>query len=184
MPNHVRNVLTFKNLSSYEKEFIAERFTNYNDDEYTLFATLDPTRKIFDFNTIVPEPRVEADCPDDCKVNKDSHIEGDKDRPWFDWYKWHNKYWSTKWNAYDGYTFIGADKIECNFHTAWSTPFAVYEQLACNYPNFEWEVKFADECGGENCGYLVHEKGKSYIYDKTSDMTKDELYRELWEGDE
>ena len=174
MPNHVRNVLTFKDLTKDEKEFILERFTTYNE-EYG--------EREFDFNTIIPEPRYKRECPKDCLVTDKSHIEGDKARPWFDWYEWHNKYWGTKWGAYDGITYDLLDSVEFQFDTAWSAPYPVYEQLAARYPNFRWDVKYCDECGGGNCGHIVHFEGKTECHE-AKDMSEDELYKELWGGDE
>ena len=174
IPNHVRNVLTFKDLNSNEKEFILERFTSWCEELGD---------RIIDFDKIIPEPRKENECPDDFKVNKDSHISEDKDRPWFDWYKWHNFYWGTKWNAYDGETCSYTDRIECMFNTAWSPPMPIYEQMAEKYPNFEWEVKYADECGGDNCGHIIHDKGETTCIE-ASDMSNDEIYNEVWGEDE
>lgn len=174
MPNHVRNILTFKNLKANEKEFILERFMSWSEDLCD---------KIIDFDKIIPEPRVEAECPDDCKVNKDSHVMEDADRPWFDWYKWHNRFWGTKWNAYDGETWVHPDEIECVFNTAWSPPIDIYDRLAELYPNFEWEVKYCDECGGSNCGHIIHEQGED-ICPEISDMSDDELYAEVWGEDD
>lgn len=76
-----------------------------------------------------------------------------KKRPWFDWYKWHNKYWGTKWGCYDCYTKITNSTITFVFSTAWSTPFPIYEHIAKHF-YFEFEVKYADEDLGNNCGYL------------------------------
>lgn len=174
IPNHVRNVLTFKDLTKDEKEFILERFTTYNE-EYG--------EREFDFNTIIPEPRYKRECPKDCLVTDKSHIEGDKARPWFDWYEWHNKYWGTKWGAYDCITYDLTDSVEFVFNTAWSAPYPVYEQLAARYPNFRWDAKYCDECGGGNCGHIVHFKGKTECHE-AKDMSEDELYKEVWGGDE
>lgn len=149
MPNHVRNVLKFKHLKPSERDFILERFTTEMEDD------IYPLNRIFDLDKIIPEPRKESDCPEDCKVNKDSHIMEDKDRPWFDWYAWHIKYWGTKWNAYDGYIKIGTSTITFVFSTAWSAPHPVYEQIAKNY-NFDFEVKYADENLGSNCAKLEY----------------------------
>ena len=125
MPNHVKNVLKFSNLSETDKKFILNNFTDEIEGE-----EIYPLNKVFDFNRIIAEPETEADCPEDCKLNKDSHVEELKDKPWFDWYAWHVKYWGTKWNAYDAYTKVGKTTITFVFSTAWSMPFPIYEHLA------------------------------------------------------
>lgn len=178
IPNHVRNVLTFKHLKPLDKKAILNRITRELEDD------IYPLNRIIDFDKIIPEPRTESECPDDFKVNKDSHVMEDKERPWFDWYAWHNRYWGTKWNAYDGRTtYVYTDRIECMFNTAWSPPMPIYEQMAEKYPNFEWEVKYADECGGDNCGHIIHDKGETTCVE-IGDMSNDEIYNEVWGEDE
>lgn len=115
MPNHVRNVLKFKKLTTEDIDFIKDMICDTID-------TGAVTTYHIDFDKIIPEPKEESECPDDCKVNKDSHIEEYKDREWFDWYKWHNKYWGTKWNAYDSYTMVNKSSITFVFNTAWNMP--------------------------------------------------------------
>lgn len=163
MPNHVRNVLKFKNLKPKDKEFILNNFTTEMEDEIT------PFNKIFDFDKIIPEPKIESECPEDCKVNKDSHVEEDADRPWFDWYTWHNKYWGTKWGAYDGYVKIGTSKITFVFSTAWSAPFPIYRKLAEDYP-FRFQVRYADEDIGSNCGIIEYDPDVKYPVDPYSEL--------------
>jgi len=147
MPNHVRNVLKFKNLKTKDRDYILNNFTTEMEDD------IFPLNKIFDFDKIIPEPRLESECPDDCKVNKDSHIMEDAKRPWFDWYAWRNKYWNTKWGAYDGYVKVGTSTITFVFSTAWSAPYPIYEKLAKDF-KYDFEVKYADEDWGSNCGWI------------------------------
>ena len=180
MPNHVKNVLTFKKLKPADKEFILNNFTTEMEDD------IFPLNRIFDFDKIIPEPRKESDCPEDCKVNKDSHIMEYKDRPWFDWYTWHTRYWGTKWNCYDGYVKIGKSTITFVFSTAWVTPFPIYEQLA-RFFHFEFEVRYADEDIGSNCGYFNYEldgeTGEMRLYQTDAkDCCKDpvDFARRLW----
>lgn len=153
MPNHVKNVVKFKNLKTKDVVEIVNNFLRPYEDAGR-------HEKLFDLNSILPEPRTESECPEDCKVNKDSHVMEDKDRPWFDWYTWRNKYWGTKWNTYDGYTKIGTNTITCVFSTAWSTPYEVWKELAHNYP-YDFEVRYADEDLGSNCGKIKCEQTAS-----------------------
>ena len=176
LPNHVRNVLKFSKLKPTEIDFILERFSTKEENG----------ERMFDLDMVIPEPRLEADCPEDCKVNKDSHVQTDEKRPWFDWYTWHNKYWGTKWNAYDGYVKIGKTWVMFVFSTAWCTPYPVYEQLAKKY-NFRFEVRYADEDYGSNCGILTCEPdgmtGKMTLYhDDATDYYKDprEFAMRIW----
>jgi len=149
MPNHVRNIVKFKNLKPGDADFLVNTLATWveRDAEYCM-----------DFDKIIPEPKVEDDCPDDCKVNKDSHVELDADRPWFDWYTWRNKYWNTKWGAYDGYTKIGKSCVTFVFSTAWSPAIPIFRKLPLL--GYDIEIRYADEDYGSNCGKLEYNKSE------------------------
>lgn len=65
------------------------------------------------------------------------------------WYSWSIANWGTKWNAYDIYS---VNENSISFDTAWSTPFPVIEELSKKFPSITFEVKYADEDIGSNCG--------------------------------
>lgn len=177
MPNHVKNVLKFSNLTPKDKEFILNKFTTEVEGD------IYPLNKRFDFDKVIKEPTRIEECPEDCRVNKDSHIMEDKDRPWFDWYAWHNKYWGTKWNCYDGYVKIGTSTITFVFSTAWSTPLPIYEQLA-RFFGFKFEVRYADEDWGSNCGVIqcLGRFDGIHVYHIDEDLSKraKDFARRLW----
>ena len=104
-----------------------------------------------------------------------------KDRPWFDWYTWHTRYWGTKWNCYDGYIKVGTSTITFVFSTAWVTPRPIYNRLANDY-NFRFEVRYADEDIGSNCGsieYIPEEDRYDEYYEQ--DLTHPvDFARRLW----
>ena len=179
MPNHVKNVLTFKKLKKKDinaiVDIIAVKAEPYAED-----GDLDKGYRI-DFNKIIPEPQTLEECPEDCRVNKDSHVEEDKDRPWFDWYKWRNRYWGTKWGAYDCYSIIEDNSITFVFSTAWSMPYPIIERLCLL--GYEFELKYADEDLGSNCGTLYYERddetGEMERYESSED---EQFAEELWEN--
>ena len=109
---------------------------------------------MIDFNKIIPEQSFESDCPDEYKVNKQSHVEILKDKPWFNWYKWHIDHWGTKWGAYDCYTKIGKSYIQFVFSTAWASPKPIIYKLGIL--GYDIDVKYADEDYGVNCGKLKY----------------------------
>ena len=181
MSNHVKNVLTFKNLTKEDKEFILNTITTKTEDDSGYWI---------DFDKIIPEPKLEADCPEDCKVNKDSPVMmEEKDRPWFDWYDWHIKYWGTKWNAYDCYSLGQGDSLVNSltlvFSTAWSMPYPVIERL--HLLGFEFELQYADEDYGSNCGIISYEDdhgGSKRMYtfdDRDFDTDPVKFAEDLWE---
>lgn len=94
-------------------------------------------------------------------MNSESHIEEVEGRPWFDWYTFHNKYWGTKWNAYDGYTKIGKTQITLVFSTAWSFPTPIARQLT--KLGYDLELRFADEDMGSNCGIFTYNASERYL---------------------
>ena len=180
IPNYVKNVLTFKKLKPKDDEFLLATIAEENTPGDVLSDELKVKTEDYtiDFDKIIPEPRVKSECPKDCIVNKDSHIEADVERPWFDWYTWHNKYWDTKWNACDGYVINNKTSMTFVFSTAWSTPIPIFKKLV--KLGFDIEIRYADEDYGENCGKLEYEqedgRWKEYKYKYPNIFAKD-----LWE---
>lgn len=146
MPNHVRNVLKFKNLKEDDKRFILDLICSPVED-----AAGGVTLHI-DFDKIIPEPKEESECLEKYKVNKDVHIEEFKDRSWFNWYDWHCDYWGTKWNAYDSYSIVNKSSITFVFHTAWSMPYPIIKRL--RVLGYDFDIRWADEAWGSNCGKI------------------------------
>lgn len=144
MPNHVMNKWKISHIPQEKLQYILDKLTMITEEG----------DRIIDFDLIIPEPRYKKDCPADCIVNKDSHVMEDKDRPWFDWYAWRNKYWNTKWGAYDGYTHTGKTYIIMYFQTAWSFAYPVAEKLA--ELGYDLDLQYADEDYGSNCGRLQY----------------------------
>jgi len=183
MPNHVKNVLKFYKLKKKDIDFILETIAT---PQTIPTDPIEETTYAIDFNKIIPEPQILEDCPEDCRVNKDSHVEEDKDRPWFDWYTWRNKYWGTKWGAYDCYTIIGKSYIKFVFSTAWSMAYPVMERL--HVLGYKYELKYADEDYGSNCGILIYDDDKTGFrsvchYDERSDImpNSEQFARRLWD---
>lgn len=151
MPNNIKTIIKFKNLKSKDDiDFILDMIAT---PQLTL-----PDGKVIewsiDFNKIIPEPDDEVSCPDEFKMNKDSHVEKLPDKPWFNWYDWHIKYWGTKWNAYDCYTKIGKSYIMFIFSTAWAVAYPIVKRLAVL--GYDMEIRYADEDLGFNCGKIYY----------------------------
>lgn len=145
MPNHVRTVIKISKLKKDDIDIVLNLLATKLDDPEL------PDREdwAIDFNKIIPEPEDESECPDKYKVNKDSHVELRKEKPWFNWYKWHIDHWGTKWGAYDCYTKIGKSYIKFVFSTAWTAPMPIIYKLSVL--GYDIEVKYADEYYGVNC---------------------------------
>lgn len=149
MPNHVRNVVKISKLKPEDIKMILDMTTTLLHDSKT-----STEQYMIDFNKIIPEPRFESECPDEYKVNKSSSIEILKDKPWFNWYKWHIDHWGTKWGAYNCYTNIGKTYIQFVFSTAWVPPVPIIYKLGIL--GYDVDVKYADEDYGVNCGKLTY----------------------------
>lgn len=144
MPNHVINKWKISHIPQDKIQYILDK----------LSIELKDGTRIIDFDLIIPEPRYKKDCPKDYLVNRLSCIEEDEDKPWFDWYAWRNKYWNTKWNAYDGYTHVGKTYITFTFQTAWTFAYPVAMRLA--KLGYDLDLQYADEDWGNNCGRLQY----------------------------
>ena len=73
------------------------------------------------------------------------------------WYSWAIENWGTKWNAYS------IDLLPPNvirFDTAWSTPEPIIKALSKMFPDYKFEIEWADEDTGYNVGRAVFENGK------------------------
>lgn len=144
MPNHVRNVIKISKIKPEEINMVLDMIAMTFDD-----PTFPDKQYMIDFNKIIPEPIDESECPDEYKVNKDSHIEIIESKPWFDWYKWRCTYWGTKWGAYNCYTKIGKTWIMLVFSTAWTAPMPIIYKLSVL--GYEITARYADEDYGVNC---------------------------------
>ena len=145
MPNHVRNVIKISKIRPEEIEIVLDMIADKCCDPYVPGKA----EYMIDFNKIIPEPRDESECPDEYKVDESSPIEILKDKPWFDWYKWHIDHWGTKWEAYDCYTKIGKTCIMLVFSTAWTPPIPIIHKLSVL--GYKITVRYADEDYGVNC---------------------------------
>ena len=146
MPNHVRNVIKISKIKPEEIEMILDMIATPMCAPAPVMEDAD---YMIDFDKIIPEPRDESECPDEYKVNKSSSIELLKDKPWFNWYKWHIDHWGTKWGAYNGYTKIGKTCIMLVFSTAWTPPMPIIYKLSVL--GYDITARYADEDYGVNC---------------------------------
>lgn len=176
MPNHVRSVIKINKLKKDDIDLILKlvatcsRSPEKPEGEYFI-----------DFDKIIPEPRTIDECPEDCVVAsaKEAGIEEDEDRPWFNWYKWHNLYWGTKWGAYDAYTIIGKSYVQFVFSTAWNIPMPILRKLALLGYNIEG--KYADEDYGHNCGTYSYSNEQDWIFNDESSLKDPVRFaRDLW----
>ena len=84
------------------------------------------------------------------------------------WYDAQRHEWGTKWNAYE--TILYDDQIE--FKTAWSLPKPILLKLSSMNQDIVFEVRYADEDLGSNCGQLKILNGKII------DLKKSNYYRD------
>ncbi len=174
IPNHVRNVIKISKIKPEEIKMVLDMIT----DKWCDPDVPGKAEYMIDFDKITPEPKDESECPDEYKVNKESHIESLKDRPWFDWYKWHIDHWGTKWGAYDGYTKIGKTWIMLVFNTAWTAPMPIIYKLSVL--GYEITVRYADEDYGVNCGRLTYKREQGWIWDSMDLINPEQFARNLW----
>lgn len=172
MPNHVRTVIKFKHLKTKDDfDFIIHMIARPLPPSDDMF-TPDHEDYIIDFNKIIPEPTTEEECPKWALLDKGDSIEVESDRPWFNWYRWRLEKWDTKWGAYDGYTIREKTSLAFVFSTAWSTSMPIIRRLMIL--NYDFEVLYADEDWGHNCGKIIYKaKTQDYTYTFDDDVSKD-----------
>lgn len=147
-----------------------------------------------DFNTILPEPQTIDECPEDCIVNSNSHIEILEDKPWFDWYKFHWKVWGVKWNASNTYIALpnedNLNHMDCDlyiqFNTPWNPPMPVIDELARIHPELNFVFKFVEEQGPLYTGEFKYSKGDLIYSNEPTEYSKDayEIMFDLWGNEE
>lgn len=101
------------------------------------------------------------------------------------WYQWQIENWGTKWNAYDlsrkrYYDYPADTNYDIRtstivFDTAWNTPRPVFDALFAKFPDLTFEIHYADEAIGENCGII---RGKSGVCSENIDRTGDVAFAE------
>ena len=72
------------------------------------------------------------------------------------WYDWCVENWGTKWDVSE--TFEDENGYIC-FDTAWSTPIELICKLSERYTDLTFEISFADEDLGSNCGLYLFKNG-------------------------
>lgn len=92
------------------------------------------------------------------------------------WYEWSNKYWNTKWNAYETEYKDG----ELRFETAWSTPYPVLLKLSEIFPDVEIHVDYANEDLGCNCGRVLYQGGNITEFDLDNTDFKNPTHFAFW----
>lgn len=181
MPNHVTNVLTF---DCTEKRFNEILESVKGPDE----------EAVFDFNTLIPMPKdlsvgasskASRAYENYISKSKEEYAEIYKDDPisfelgktyannvehygYTNWYDWCNRYWNTKWNAYD--CSVGNNFIE--FYTAWSNVPDIVRVLSMKFPDVEIVYGWADEACGSNVGRVTVKNGEIILEEIYDDYTK------------
>ncbi len=89
-----------------------------------------------------------------------------------DWYDWSIKNWGTKWNAYSDNVI---DDTTIVFDTAWSSPIPVFKALSKMFPKVKFELSYADEDFGYNCGEITFLNGSEIEINIPDGGTKEAL---------
>lgn len=145
MPNYVDNILEIRSRNDDAEDIINFIKQHYNDEGY------------FDFNTFVPEPSSEKECPPKYNFNtqvgqahKDMSLEVIDGKEWFNWFDWRIHYWGVKWNCNGSKSCYDLQKIrECydefspvyiHFKTAWNAPFPIFNLCYKLHPELDIEI--------------------------------------------
>lgn len=169
LPNYVKNII--------------EVYAKKDNDKLIDFLKQHIKDDIFDFNTIIPEPKTEEECPSrynlnicsDMTHNKKTLYPPDSEEDWFNWYDWRSANWMTKWNSC-GLQYFDYEKIVKNanalvpltivFDTAWTQPEPVILELFRLHPelNITWSYYSTDN--GRSGSYFKLFKENEVIHSK------------------
>lgn len=164
MPNHIMNRIRFE----CGEEKLKEILTAIQCDEQNAVNDQFGIGTI-DFNKIIPTPE-----------NIYRGPLGARERELYgknNWYDWNIENWGTKWNAYS----FSHEENEITFHTAWSAPHPILEQLTCMFPGVYITHEWADEDIGNNCGQKEYLNGEcvGFIYPESGKEALD-LALSVW----
>jgi len=143
MPNWITNKVQINEINPQKLENFQNSLLN---DE-----------KEVDFEIVAPMPEELKDTVAPSKIPNKTLL---KKYGVDNWYDWSNENWGTKWNASN--TIINSDTII--FQTAWNTPIEYFLKLSKRNLVVEFQVKYADEDIGSNCGILTFLKGEMIDY--------------------
>lgn len=210
MPNHVLNNLKIKNQSAESKSLIIKDILN--DKGLVDFSIIIPMPKEIEgfepfYNTVQLVQKIHEDYPllkDYCVELRNSKLdklikeysESDvnnkevyrafdilRDNGDFYWHSWRLKNWGCKWNAYDQDATLN-ETGRFTFQTAWAIPDAWLVALSKRWQDAMFELRYADENMGYNCGTMQF-KGGQVIYEdcqegrETTKKWKD-FARRMW----
>jgi len=147
MPNYVNNIIEITSKNDDSEDIIKFLKQHYNEEGF------------FDFNTIIPEPTTEEECPFEYNFNNNASLKEHRSlevidgNDWFNWYDWRLKYWGTKWNAgQESKCYYYLDKIRENnsywspvyihFSTAWSPPYPIFKKIYELHPELDIEITY------------------------------------------
>lgn len=182
MPNHVKTVIKFRHLKKKDMEFIANTIARPLTEKDKMYLSTEDSYHI-DFNKIIPQPKTEESCSEQYLDPSVSHAMVLEDRPWFNWYKWNCEHWGVKWNAYDGYSTSTKSTLTFVFSTAWSLAEPIVNKLTGL--GYDFEVKFADECLGSNCGWITYDAKTNTIteaYEHEASVNPYLWAKRLWDN--
>lgn len=143
MPNHVTNILDVTGPAKSVEAFKNKVFSYKKDGE--------ENKPCFDFNATVPMPAelkgTQALGFSKTRTKKQKSLL--KKYGASDWYEWANKFWGTKWGAYDALEpeQVGTD-YRFNFNTAWGIGGQWLETTSKMFPDLTFTTYWHDEGGG------------------------------------
>jgi hypothetical protein len=137
MPNWVFNSISVQGNTEEVTAFLEHAkkpspFTPGEDREFNFHSFVTPPEdKVEQYNTIAGY--------------RDGVYQGD---PEFNWYKWNNENWDTKWNACEVVVDRGIGLYSLiQFNTAWSPPTPVFKAMAEMFPSITFDVEYEEEQG-------------------------------------
>lgn len=148
MPNHVTNIFHINSCVNDTQLSDIKDFIEGENESPVSFQQIRPMPAELEAN---PATGVSDDITEE-ETRRRKLLYGASD-----WYDWHIKYWGTKWDCYD---VIKICENEFEFRTAWSTPEEIIKYLSKKFPTVKFQIEFADEDVGSNCGSYTYLDGE------------------------
>ncbi len=96
------------------------------------------------------------------------------------WYDWRTANWGSKWDCKSAQDH-GAGSMQFEFETPWSTPVEIIKYLSRKFPIAVFQVEYADEDIGHNCGTYHVKDGK--IIEEIVPEDADRFSCDVWDFD-
>ena len=168
MPNWCYNIITFAS-----KEDAIKAFRDFNPKIAINTSNISELSD-FSFEMITPVPKTKEECIEKYGAefidDGNNSLEHSEEDSWFNWWKWRNRFWGTKWDCGE----VMQQDNSVYFHCPWAPPEPIFDAMS-KKTAVPFMVAYAEEQGAVICGHYYHNwDDKEGLFMDTADS--DEAY--------